>query len=127
MIPPGHAAGVMMTPLATRNHELGRCPFRRGTMRPGSGRVDCVVDGRGNPSDRRSAERRERMEKIAGFPNVGKVTNDPAALAEFYRDVLGMTIAGSSSADGPSGKTAFLSSRLEEEDHELAIFANPMF
>lgn len=67
------------------------------------------------------------MEKIAGFHNVGMVANDPAALAEFYRDVLGMTITGGSSADGPFGKTALLSSRPEEEDHELAIFANPMF
>ena len=53
--------------------------------------------------------------------------NDPAALAEFYRDVLGMTITGGSGADGPFGATAFLSSRPEEEDHELAIFANPMY
>lgn len=67
------------------------------------------------------------MEKITGFYHVGMVANDPVALAEFYRDVLGMTITGGSSADEPFGVTAFLSSRPEEEDHELAIFANPMF
>jgi catechol-2,3-dioxygenase len=67
------------------------------------------------------------VEKITGFYHVGMVANDPVALAEFYRDVLGMTITGGSSADEPFGVTAFLSSRPEEEDHELAIFANPMF
>jgi catechol-2,3-dioxygenase len=67
------------------------------------------------------------MEKITGFHHVGMVAHDPAALAEFYREVLGMTITGGSSADGPFGATAFLSSRPEEENHELALFANPMF
>src|SRR5262245_53975177 len=67
------------------------------------------------------------MEKITGFHHVGMVAHDPAALAEFYRDVLGMTITGGSSADGPFGATAFLSSRPEEENHELALFANPMY
>ena len=67
------------------------------------------------------------METITGFHHVGMVVDDPVALAEFYRDVLGMTITGGSTADGPFGLTAFLSSRPEEEDHELALFANPMF
>ena len=67
------------------------------------------------------------METITGFHHVGMVADDPVALAEFYRDVLGMTITGGSSADGPFGLTAFLSSRPEEEDHELALFANPMY
>ena len=67
------------------------------------------------------------METITGFHHVGMVADDPVALAEFYRDVLGMTITGGSSADGPFGVTAFLSSRPEEEDHELALFANPMY
>jgi catechol-2,3-dioxygenase len=67
------------------------------------------------------------MEKIAGFHHVGLVARDPAALAEFYRDVLGMEITGGSGADGPFGATAFLSSRPDEENHELAIFANPMY
>jgi catechol-2,3-dioxygenase len=67
------------------------------------------------------------MEKITGFHHVGMVADDPVALAEFYRDVLGMTITGGSTADGPFGLTAFLSSRPEEEDHELALFANPIY
>jgi hypothetical protein len=41
--------------------------------------------------------------------------------------VLGMTITEGSSTDGPFGLTAFLSSRPEEEDHELALFANPIY
>src|SRR4029434_7217514 len=57
----------------------------------------------------------------------GMVANDPAALAEFYRDVLGMTVTGRSDADGPFGATAFLSSRPEEEDHELAIFTDARY
>jgi len=67
------------------------------------------------------------MEKITGFHHVGMVADDPVALAAFYSDVLGMTITGGSSADGPFGLTVFLSSRPEEEDHELALFANPMY
>jgi catechol-2,3-dioxygenase len=67
------------------------------------------------------------MEKISGFHHVGIVAQDPVALAEFYRDVLGMTITGGSEEGSQFGKTAFLSSRPEEEDHELAIFATPMY
>ena len=67
------------------------------------------------------------MPTITGFYHSGISANDPAALAEFYRDVLGMTITGGSSADGPFGATAFLSSRPDEENHELAIFATPVF
>jgi catechol-2,3-dioxygenase len=54
------------------------------------------------------------------------VANDPIALAAFYRDVLGMTITGGS-AGGPHGTTAFLSSRPDEEDHELAIFTDTKY
>ena len=67
------------------------------------------------------------MLKIMGMHHVAIVAKDPAALAEFYRDMLGMTITGGSSADSPFGASAFLSSRPEEEDHEIAIFANPMY
>jgi catechol-2,3-dioxygenase len=64
---------------------------------------------------------------ITGFCHVGMVANDPAALAAFYRDVLGMTVTGGSGVDGPYGATAFLSSRPGEEDHELAIFADARY
>ena len=46
-------------------------------------------------------------------------------LAEFYRDVMGMQIVGGSSADAQIGASAFLSSRPEEESHEIALFTNP--
>jgi catechol-2,3-dioxygenase len=67
------------------------------------------------------------MATISGFYHVGMAAHDPAALAAFYRDALGMTITGGSDEGSPFGKTAFLSSRPEEENHELAIFATPMY
>ena len=67
------------------------------------------------------------MLKITGMYHIGMAAKDPAALAEFYRDVLGMTITGGSTAASPLGASAFLSSRHNEEDHELVFFANPEF
>jgi len=67
------------------------------------------------------------MATIAGFYHVGIAAHDPLTLAEFYRDVLGMTITGGSEEGSQLGKTAFLSSRPEDENHELAIFATPMY
>src|SRR5436305_7097312 len=49
---------------------------------------------------------------------------NPAASAEFYRDVLGMKIVGGSGPGHPLGASAFLSSRPDEESHEVALFAN---
>ena len=62
-----------------------------------------------------------------GIHHVGLRATNPAASAEFYRDVLGMQIVGGSAADHPIGATAFLSSRPDEESHEIALFANPAF
>lgn len=62
-----------------------------------------------------------------GIHHVGLHATDPAASAEFYRDVLGMVIVGGSAPDHPFGATAFLSSRPDEESHEIALFANPAF
>jgi catechol-2,3-dioxygenase len=64
---------------------------------------------------------------LPGFAHIGMVARDPAALAGFYRDVLGMTITSASDSAGPHGSTAFLSSRPGEEHHELAIFTEPRF
>jgi catechol-2,3-dioxygenase len=58
---------------------------------------------------------------------VGLHAKDPAATAEFYRDILGMQIVGGSGTDHPLGTSAFLCSRSDEESHEIALFANPMF
>ena len=62
-----------------------------------------------------------------GIHHVGLRATNPAASAEFYRDVLGMEIVGGSAPDHPIGATAFLSSRPDEESHEIALFANPPF
>jgi catechol 2,3-dioxygenase-like lactoylglutathione lyase family enzyme len=60
-----------------------------------------------------------------GIHHVGLYAKDPTVTAEFYRDVMGMQIVGGSSADAPIGASAFLSSRPEEESHEIALFTNP--
>ena len=62
-----------------------------------------------------------------GIHHVGLHAKNPAASAEFYRDLLGMEIVGGSAADHPVGESAFLSSRPDEESHEIALFANPFF
>ena len=62
-----------------------------------------------------------------GIHHVGLHATNPAASAEFYRDILGMKIVGGSDAGHPLGATAFLSSRPDEESHEIALFANPIF
>ena len=46
-------------------------------------------------------------------------------LAEFYRDVLGMQAVGSSGPDNPFvGASNFLSSRPDEESHEIVFFSD---
>lgn len=63
--------------------------------------------------------------QMIGLCHVGMYAKNPATLAEFYRDVMGMQIVGSSDASYALGATAFLSSRPREESHEIAIFSNP--
>jgi quercetin dioxygenase-like cupin family protein/catechol 2,3-dioxygenase-like lactoylglutathione lyase family enzyme len=62
-----------------------------------------------------------------GIHHVGLHATNPSASARFYRDVLGMEIVGGSAPDHPLGASAFLSSRPDEESHEIALFANPAF
>jgi catechol-2,3-dioxygenase len=62
-----------------------------------------------------------------GVHHVGLYARDPAASAEFYRDILGMEIVGGSGAEHPLGASAFVSSRPGEESHEIALFADPRF
>jgi len=62
------------------------------------------------------------MITITGVCHVGVQADDPMALAAFYRDVFGMTIVDSVPADAPGGAAAFISSRPDEENHEIAIF-----
>ena len=62
-----------------------------------------------------------------GIHHVGLRATNPAASAQFYRDVLGMEIVGGSAPDYPLGATAFLSSRPDEKSHEIVLVANPAF
>jgi mannose-6-phosphate isomerase-like protein (cupin superfamily)/catechol 2,3-dioxygenase-like lactoylglutathione lyase family enzyme len=62
-----------------------------------------------------------------GVHHVGLHVKDPAASAEFFRDIFGMQLMGGTGCDHPIGATAFLSSRPDQEHHELALFANPVY
>jgi catechol-2,3-dioxygenase len=57
--------------------------------------------------------------------HIGLHAKDPAASAEFYKDLLGLEITGGSAADHPLGETAFLSSRPGERAHDLVLAAKP--
>jgi catechol-2,3-dioxygenase len=65
------------------------------------------------------------MSSFIGVRHVGLAARNPAALAEFYRNVMGMTVVGESPADTPFGASLFLSAHPEEENHEIVFFANP--
>jgi catechol 2,3-dioxygenase len=64
--------------------------------------------------------------EMIGLCHVGMNARNPALLAEFYRDVMGMQIVGGSDETHPLGPSAFLS-RPGEESHETAIFGHPEF
>jgi len=65
---------------------------------------------------------------VIGVHHVGLSARDPAALAAFYHDVLGLQVVGGSTADTSAfGASAFLSSRPAEEHHDLVLVANPAF
>jgi catechol-2,3-dioxygenase len=69
---------------------------------------------------------RVRSEMI-GLCHVGMYARNPASLAKFYCDVMGLQVVGGSDASHPLGPTAFLTSRPGEESHEIAMFSNPQF
>jgi catechol-2,3-dioxygenase len=70
---------------------------------------------------------KKRTPQVIGVRHVGLSARDPAALAAFYRDVLGLQVVGSSAADtSVFGATAFLSSHPAQESHDLAL-ADPTF
>jgi catechol-2,3-dioxygenase len=71
-------------------------------------------------STRKQAGRRD-----ARIGHVGLHATNPAASAEFYRDVFGMEITGGSASDHSLEATAFLSSRPGEEPHDIVLVANP--
>jgi catechol-2,3-dioxygenase len=61
--------------------------------------------------------------QVIGVRHVGLSARDPAALAGFYRDVLGLYVVPTDTS--ALGATAFLSSHPAEVAVDLAIFANP--
>ena len=65
------------------------------------------------------------MSSFIGVRHVGLAAKNPAALATFYREVMGMTVRGESGADSPFGATVFLSAHPDEENHEIVFFGNP--
>jgi catechol-2,3-dioxygenase len=65
------------------------------------------------------------MPQVIGVRHVGLSARDPAALAEFYRDVLGLQVVPTDTA--ALGATAFLSSHSAEGSLDLALFANPAY
>ena len=66
--------------------------------------------------------------QVIGVRHVGLSARDPAVLAEFYRDVLGLQVVGGSTAETSAfGASAFLSSHPAQESHDLALFADPAY
>lgn len=61
--------------------------------------------------------------KTLGLYHVGLHAANPIQLAAFYRQVIGMQIV--SSIDDPAAQMIFLSSRPDEEAHELVFTSNP--
>ena len=68
---------------------------------------------------------KQDVPQMIGVRHVGLSARDPAALAEFYRDVLGLQVVPTDTA--ALGATAFLSSHPAEGSLDLALFANPAF
>ena len=68
---------------------------------------------------------KQDVPQMLGVRHVGLSARDPAALAEFYRDVLGLQVVATDTA--ALGATAFLSSHPAQESHDLALFADPAF
>jgi catechol 2,3-dioxygenase len=65
--------------------------------------------------------------RTTGVRHVGLHAKDPAASAEFYRDLFDMQIVGGSGPEDALGATAFLSIRPDEESHDVVLFANPEY
>ena len=61
--------------------------------------------------------------QVIGVRHVGLSARDPASLAAFYRELLGLQVVPTDTA--ALGATAFLSSQPAEGSLDLALFANP--
>ena len=74
---------------------------------------------------KKAATRKQAGRQKTSIGHVGLRAANPAASAEFYRDVFGMEIVGGSTPDHPLGASVFLASRPDEESHDIALLANP--
>ena len=63
--------------------------------------------------------------QVIGVRHVGLAARDPAALAEFDRDVLGLQVVPTDTS--ALGAATFLSSHPAEAQIDLALFANPAY
>jgi len=88
---------------------------------------DTTLSGSKKSLAKNTSMRKQAGRQHTGIRHVGLHATNPTASAEFYRDVLGMKIVGGSTPDHPLGATAFLSSRPDEEPHEIALLANREF
>ena len=79
------------------------------------------------PAEENAHSKLKCERRNTGIRHVGLHAKDPAASAGFYHDILGMQLVGGSGPEHPLGASAFLSSRPDEESHEIALFANPAF
>jgi catechol-2,3-dioxygenase len=77
------------------------------------------IEGKGETMTQRETP------QVIGVRHVGLSAQDPAALAEFYRDVLGLQVVPVDTS--ALGDTALLSSRPAEVPVDLALFANPAY
>lgn len=92
------------------------CATARSCARAGGAKESSV---------KKASMRKQDGRQDTGIRHVGLHVTNSASAAEFYRDVLGMEITGGSTPDHPLGASAFLSSRPDEQSHEIALFANP--
>ena len=71
------------------------------------------------------ANHETKTPRVMGVGHVALNARDPAALAEFYREVLGFQVVPTETSD--LGENVFLSSRPAERSVDLALFRNPAF
>jgi catechol-2,3-dioxygenase len=77
------------------------------------------IEGKGETMTQRETP------QLIGIRHVGLSARDPAALAAFYRDALGLQVVPVDTS--ALGATAFLSSSPAEAPIDLALFANPAY
>jgi catechol 2,3-dioxygenase-like lactoylglutathione lyase family enzyme len=86
---------------------------------------------KGNPSKSKQTQSLPtEKEVVRGIPNfigvrhVGLPAKDPATLAGFYRDVMGMKVIRQTPSGHGLGSTAFLGCHPEEEDHDVVLVSD---